>query len=409
MKKLLFITLIIGILSVLIHAQSEVITVFESVKIKNNKRAEALFYYENNWRQLRLKALKKHYINLFEIFESKADKKADFDIVLITRYSSKEQFDKSEEHFQKLIKESGGLKLLNNLKPSEFRENVFVKVGKSKSTTKSVEITFSKNYQFINGKWFNGKKFQKQTFYSINGFLTKKKPKQIDETIDLQNKFVIPPLADSHTHSFDSPYLISKQIQDNLRDGVFYAKVLNNVRSSAITIKDKVNKPESIDVQYSHGGLTSSFSHPIEVYESLGLGFYSYEQQTANAEKIWQSRKRENDAYYIIDNAEDLENKWQTILDGKPNHIKIFLRNSEVYEKRRGFIPKEWHRSDGGIDPKLVPLVVKKANEAGLRVSVSANSVEDYQVAVAAGANEVSHLPCYQLIDEGENCELFQR
>lgn len=87
---------------------------------------------------------------------------------------------------------------------------------------------------------------------------------------------------------------------------------------------------------------------------------------------------------------------------------KVFLRNSEVYEQRRNFIPKEWRRYDGGVDPSLVPVIVKKAHEAGLRVSVATNSVEDYQVAIRAGADEISHLPCYQSIEEDEKCAISE-
>lgn len=89
-------------------------------------------------------------------------------------------------------------------------------------------------------------------------------------------------------------------------------------------MKNEVNKKESIDVQYSHGGLTGNYSHPMEVYESLALGFYSYEQQLANAENIWHSRKVENDAYYIITSREELEKKWQMIVDNNPDFIKSF-------------------------------------------------------------------------------------
>jgi len=53
-------------LSVNIYAQSEVVTLFEAVKIKNEKRAEALYFYENNWKILRENAPEKgiiHYLN----------------------------------------------------------------------------------------------------------------------------------------------------------------------------------------------------------------------------------------------------------------------------------------------------------------------------------------------------------
>jgi imidazolonepropionase-like amidohydrolase len=55
-----------------------------------------------------------------------------------------------------------------------------------------------KNYQLVNGKWFNGKSFQPQTFYSVDGILAQKKPRGEVETLDLANKFVVPPFAEAH-------------------------------------------------------------------------------------------------------------------------------------------------------------------------------------------------------------------
>src|ERR1044071_223966 len=74
-----------------------------------------------------------------------------------------------------------------------------------------------KSYQFINGQWFDGKSFRRQSFFAVNG--------------------------------------------------VFYAKVQTDVRSGAAEVADKVNQPTSVDVLYSHGALTSTYGHGVEVYE----------------------------------------------------------------------------------------------------------------------------------------------
>ena len=164
MKHCLLSFISICLLSFSVFAQSEIITVFEAVKIKNDTRVKIIFYYENNWRELGFEAIKKGCILSFEIIQSKADEKADFVIALITRYSSKPQFEKAEENFQQLIKQSGKLKLLNNLKPSEFRENLFVKTGTSKFTVKNSKVFKNKPssqynsadlkfFDFLLGKW----------------------------------------------------------------------------------------------------------------------------------------------------------------------------------------------------------------------------------------------------------------
>src|SRR5690349_8910423 len=60
------------------------------------------------------------------------------------------------------------------------------------------------NYKFVNGQWFDGKRFQRQTYYSADGILSKKKPRGEFEAIDLANGFVIPPLAEAHNHNVGS-------------------------------------------------------------------------------------------------------------------------------------------------------------------------------------------------------------
>lgn len=251
----------------------------------------------------------------------------------------------------------------------------------------------SKTFQFINGKWFDGKGFKSKTLYSVNGFFSTKKPTKIDEIIDLKDGFVIPPFADAHCHHFDAAYNVVQQIGMYFKEGVFYAKVQTNVRSGALRIKDKVNKSGSIDVSYAHGALTHTYGHGIEIYEALALGLYN-ENYNANIAKIAASRIRENDAYYIIDNAEDIEKKWQKILAGKPDFIKIYLLTSEEFTEKRDKIPNIPLGSIG-LDPKLVPLIVEKAHQARLRVSAHVDTLFDYQVALNAGVDEMAHIPGY--------------
>jgi imidazolonepropionase-like amidohydrolase len=253
----------------------------------------------------------------------------------------------------------------------------------------------NKVYEFKNGNWFDGKGFKRQTMYSVGGIFTKKKPNKIDESVDLQNGFVIPPLADAHTHHFDSSYTVADQVAMSLKDGIFYAKVQTDVRTGALEIRDKVNQPNSVDVSYAHGALTHTYGHGIEIYEALALGYYFDRKiYDAKTSEIAASRLRENDAYYIIDTADDLEKKWQKILDGKPDFIKIYLLGSEDFEEKNKKIPNI-RLGDIGLDPKLVSLIVKKAHAAGLRVSAHVDTVTDYRAALNGGVDEMAHLPGY--------------
>lgn len=109
------------------------VTVTEFVKITNERREEAIYYYENNWKAFRKAAKEKGMIDSFDLIISKSDEKLDFDIILITRFKDNSSFKKAEENFRQIIKElrPDGRKLLNEIKPSDFRENVSVKTGES--------------------------------------------------------------------------------------------------------------------------------------------------------------------------------------------------------------------------------------------------------------------------------------
>jgi imidazolonepropionase-like amidohydrolase len=266
-------------------------------------------------------------------------------------------------------------------------------------------LSQTKTYEFRNGQWFDGKTFKRQTMYSTNGIFAKKKPNKIDESVDLQNGFVIPPFADAHTHHFDNAYNVSEHIKMYLKDGILYAKVQTDVRTTAMQVKDKLNTPTSIDVSYAHGALTHTYGHGIEIYEAIKLGVYSRTIPDAKIAEVAASRLLENDAYYIIDTAEDLEKKWQKILDGKPDFIKIYLLGSENFAEKRKNIPNI-QLGDIGLDPKLVPLIVQKAHAAGLRVSAHVDTVTDYRIALGGGVDEMAHLPGYY-VDSKDNLEKY--
>ncbi|MEJ7861076.1 MAG: amidohydrolase family protein [Pyrinomonadaceae bacterium] len=259
-----------------------------------------------------------------------------------------------------------------------------------------------KTFKFINGQWFDGKNFKPRTFYSEGGILTQNKPLKIDEVIDLANGYVVPPFGDAHTHMLDGAFQIKQQVDMYLRDGVFYAKVVTNTFTGASAASSYVNNPTSVDAAYSHGGLTADYSHPIEVYEALALGFYNRNQQQENIDRIWASRLRENDAYYIIDTADDLESKWSSILEKRPDFIKVYLWHSEGYDERL----KQKGRT-GGVDPQLLPAIVSKAHAAGLRVTAAVNTAYDFHVALLAGVDEMSHLPGY-FFAENEDIRIYE-
>lgn len=125
--KITILLIFLSIYSVSFAQHDDRITTVEFIQILDDNKAEAEFYYQNNWKVLREMALKKDYIHSYQLLETPVSEEAPFHLMLITTYSNKAQYDLREEHFGELIKEKGELKLLNDKKPGEFRKSLYSK------------------------------------------------------------------------------------------------------------------------------------------------------------------------------------------------------------------------------------------------------------------------------------------
>jgi hypothetical protein len=101
-------------------------SVIDFVRIKDSHTPEVLYFYENNWKLYRDIALQKGHIRSYQLVRTQPSPTTPCHLLLITEYSDSAQYAVHEERFNAIIKEvrPNGPKLLNNLKPAEFRENV---------------------------------------------------------------------------------------------------------------------------------------------------------------------------------------------------------------------------------------------------------------------------------------------
>lgn len=243
--------------------------------------------------------------------------------------------------------------------------------------------------EFVNGQWFDGSGFQRTVFYSVNGMLTKTKPDSIDETIDLADAYVIPPFGEAHSHNVEGLWDIDEQILTYIAAGVFYVKNPANIREFSSHIADRINTPTSIDVVFSNGAITATGGHPVQLYEGI-LRTTRYQSVVGEVKDGW----FENRGYYIVDDEADLQEQWPMIMADKPDFIKTILSYSEDFEKNRAnqnpYVRK-------GLDPALLPLIVEKAHQSGLRVTTHVETAVDFHNAVVAGVDEIGHLPGYYI------------
>jgi hypothetical protein len=241
--------------------------------------------------------------------------------------------------------------------------------------------TERKNYEFAHGRWFDGRKFVSKKFYTVGGMLTSKKPSRVDAFIDLSGKYVVPPFGEAHNHNVEQSSRLDSVIRMYLEAGIFYVKNPNSLPRVTKPLAGKINIPGSVDVLFSGGGLTASGGHPIDLAErNISRG-------------TWGKADGEGAFYFVIDNQSELERKWESIIAGRPDFIKTYLMYSEEYAKRKNDAAYlNWR----GLDPALLPEIVRRAHRAGLRVSTHVETAADFHNALAAGVDEINHLPGFR-------------
>ncbi len=152
------------------------------------------------------------------------------------------------------------------------------------------------------------------------------------------------------------------------------------------SIRERLSGFGNIDIATSQGRITGSESHPAEIYEALALNIRSYEDQVDRAEEIHAGSRAADDAYYVVETVADVREKMALLLGERPDHIKVFLHKRDRYADGFG----GW-RLGGSIDPALLPLITELSEEA-----VTNSNIHDFRASLDAGADIITHLPCYQ-------------
>lgn len=253
----------------------------------------------------------------------------------------------------------------------------------------ATETAGGRNYEFANGRWFDGQKFVARRFYSVSGVLTAKRPARVKRVFDLAGKYVIPPFGEAHNHNLDwsSPEQFARLLRMYLEAGVFYVKNPTSLPRSRQALAGKINIPSSIDGALSNGGLTASGGHPIQI---------------VTPQRGFKPEDGEDAFYFVIDNLADFDRKWPVIRAGKPDFIKTYLLYSEEFSKRKDDPAKFGWK---GLDPALLPHIVRRAHEDGLRVSTHVETAADFHHALLAGVDEINHLPGFR--PEGNNVATY--
>jgi imidazolonepropionase-like amidohydrolase len=233
---------------------------------------------------------------------------------------------------------------------------------------------------YENGKWWNGNVFEPGTRYVGSGVFVEGPTGAPNRTVDLRGAYVVPAFADAHNHMAGSPLEVNARAE---AAGIFYLMNPNVLSSSAREIRAALSGPSTIDAVLSMGGITAPGGHPEKLYVDI-LSKYVYPNMKPG--------DFVGDAFHYVTEASDVDPVLDRLVAQHAQFVKIMLLYSEEFEKRQN---DSAFRGLKGLDPKLVPAIVRAAHKRGLRVAAHIETAADFRTIVASGVDEAAHMPGY--------------
>ena len=136
--------------------------------------------------------------------------------------------------------------------------------GRETTDAPRIAVTMPKpTLSLEGGRWFDGQRFVRDSWYSVDGKLTRKRPPKIDVRINLQGRYVIPPLADAHNHNLQNAWSAATFADDYLRRGIFYSAQLAANTEEIAGYRGLLGGPGRVDVLWAEATLSSSDGHPL--------------------------------------------------------------------------------------------------------------------------------------------------
>lgn len=225
--------------------------------------------------------------------------------------------------------------------------------------------------EYRGAQWFDGEHFVPRTMWVVGEQFSDTRPAHVVRVVDLAGKLVVPPYGEGHNHWLE-PSRVDAYVQMYLRDGIFYVRDMSTPFHDAI--RPHVNTPASVDYIAAHQGFTGPGGHPIELFDML-VKMGVVPAGTAGV--------------LVVATEADVDAAWPKLLASKPDFVKVFLVHSDEYAARLASSPV----GKKGIDPALVPGIVRRAHAAHLRVAAHIEDAADFHAAIAAGVDDIAHMP----------------
>ena len=203
--------------------------------------------------------------------------------------------------------------------------------------------------------------------------------------VELGSLYVVPPYGDAHQHMLDGPVhgpvrrLALCRPRRVLRARRDQPGPEHGARSAS-----RFEGPGSIDVAYTHGGWTSTGSHPGPLYEGVVARNAAFDGAAPRTDSTAWSLL--GDAYWFVNAAEDVGPQWDRFLRDAPDAVKVYL----------GDVAAGLDKGDmrgHGLRPEVLAEIVRRARAAGLPVYAHVDTADDVRLALDAGVDAFAHLP----------------
>lgn len=255
------------------------------------------------------------------------------------------------------------------------------------------DITVTKTsapVHLANGSFWEGDRFAQADWFIVDGLLTHVRPALAVRNIDLHGAFVVPAYGDAHTHHFEGSYMAGSMARKYLAEGTLYAQSMTEHISQKADANTVVNRPDSLDVAYADAGFTAPDGHPVYTYEALANQLPVGLTPEQRSDRLKGKRTQEGDAYFTVSSVADVHLKWPKFLASDPDLVKVFLVDTANRAKNLNGLMSTY-----GLDPALLPTIVKLAHDAGLKVYAHIDTTVDFVSALTSGVDGLAHMPGY--------------
>lgn len=237
---------------------------------------------------------------------------------------------------------------------------------------------------FVGGRWFDGVRFVAADWYAVDGRLTRKRPARVDITVNLVGRWVMPPFAEAHNHDLQNAFFAARASPSYISRGIFYSAQLCANPDDIRAFRGFLGGLATPDTIFAEACISSSDGHPL----GIALASAKKAAYPLSAQDV------RDKGYWAVDNLADLDARWARISAAQPAIVKIILIDSANYEANRK-LPELF--GFNGLDPVLVPEIVRRAHAIHARVAAHVDTADDFAVAVRSGVDIVAHLPGYRI------------